>query len=100
MYRFRPKPTGIIEAVQLNEELERTALEWFAEAVRDGEIILHWFGKNYLDTGDPVWAEVKTRLGVRRGICGDYIVRNAHGALEVFPEDIFVELYEKAGNKS
>jgi hypothetical protein len=85
--KFRKKPI-VIEAVQIGDEMMRSAPDWLLEAVNNNVIIL--FG---LGCSTPV-AHIETLEGSMLGNTGDWIIRGVKGEFYPCKPDIFDATYE------
>lgn len=89
--KYRKKPV-IIDAFQLNARglIEE---EWFWDAVNEGIIITHYFGKYQ---SKDAYCYIKTLEGTMRANVGDYIIKGVNGEIYPCKPDIFDKTYELA----
>lgn len=92
--KYRKKPV-IIDAFQLNTRglIEE---EWFWDAVNEGIIITHYFGKYQ---SKDAYCYIKTLEGTMRANAGDYIIKGVNGEIYPCKPDIFEKTYELADDK-
>jgi len=90
--KFRKKPV-VIEAVQIDKQMDLSSPEWWANAVQSNAVILHGMGKF---TRDEPFVEIETLEGVMRGNRGDWIIQGVNGELYPCKPDIFQLTYEEA----
>ena len=87
--KARKKPV-VVEVFQLNER-GLVGEDWFWDAVSNGTVITHDFGKY---TASPAWCEIKTLEGTMIAYAGDYIIQGVRGELYPCKPDIFEQTYE------
>ena len=87
--KARKKPV-VVEVVQLNER-GLVGEDWFWDAVSNGTVITHDFGKY---NASPAWCEIKTLEGTMIAYAGDYIIQGVRGELYPCKPDIFEQTYE------
>ena len=87
--KARKKPV-VVEVFQLNER-GLVGEDWFWDAVSNGTVITHYFGKY---NASPAWCEIKTLEGTMIAYAGDYIIQGVRGELYPCKPDIFEQTYE------
>ena len=85
-----PKKPVVVEVFQLNER-GLVGEDWFWDAVSNGTVITHDFGKY---NASPAWCEIKTLEGTMIAYAGDYIIQGVRGELYPCKPDIFEQTYE------
>lgn len=89
--KFRKKPI-VIEAFKLNER-GLVKEDWFWDAVKKDNIILHHFDFEEYDP-EPAWCEIKTLEGTMIAKAGDYIIQGVNGEIYPCKANIFEKTYE------
>ena len=87
--KARKKPV-VVDVFHLNER-GLVGEDWFWDAVSNGTVITHDFGKY---NASPAWCEIKTLEGTMIAYAGDYIIQGVRGELYPCKPDIFEQTYE------